>query len=308
MSISIKSIKKKDRACELIQKNKMIFKCPVCSSIMFINHSGSLTCNSNHSFDLSRKGYINLLTSSYTPVYTKELFESRHKVCEAGFYDPLIDKLAEIIDGYKQSKEHKGMNILDAGCGEGSHINSIFNKIANNSNTFKGSKFESSTFVGIDISKDSINIGARNNADIIWCVADLAKLPFQNGSFDVVLNILSPANYSEFNRVLDDEGIVIKVVPGSEYLIELRELFYKGEDGSEYSNNIVIDYFKEKLDVKDIKHINYKYELDRQLLPDFVKMTPLTWGKVIDGLNKYETDISTATVDLTILVGTKKKL
>lgn len=275
-----------------------------------MNDSGSLTCNSNHSFDLSRKGYLNLLTSSHTPVYTKELFESRHKVCKAGFYDPLIDKLAEIIDGFKQSREHKKMNILDAGCGEGSHINGIINKIANNySSTFEDSKFESSTIVGVDISKDSINIAARNDTDIIWCVADLAKLPFQNGSFDVVLNILSPANYSEFNRVLGDEGIVIKVVPGSEYLIELRELFYRGGVGSDYSNSEVIKYFKNKLDVKDNQNISYKFNLDKQLLPDFIRMTPLTWGKDIEESNSmYEANISAATVDLTILIGIKKKM
>ena len=37
---------------------------------------------------------------------------------------------------------------------------------------------------------------------ILYGVADLARLPFQNRTIDVVLNILSPANYGEFYRIL----------------------------------------------------------------------------------------------------------
>lgn len=296
--MSIGSIKKKDKARELIQKNKMIFKCPVCARMMVIDDFGCLMCNSKHSFDLSRKGYLNLLTANNTPVYTKELFEARHKVCEAGFYDPLIDELAQIINEYKESRENKKMNILDAGCGEGSHINSILGKVSEN---------PGSNYVGVDISKDSINIAARNVTDIIWCVADLAKLPFQNGSFDIVLNILSPANYSEFDRILDDKGIVIKVIPGPKYLTELREIIYRGRNDSVYSNVKVIDHFGNKLDVKDVKNINYKFEVDKHLLPHFIKMTPLAWEKNRGKSNEiYETHISSITVDLTIVIGRKK--
>jgi len=297
--MSINSIKKKDRARKLIQKNKWLFKCPVCNGSMFMNDFGSLTCNSRHNFDLSKKGYLNLLTSSNTPVYSKELFEARHLVCESSFYDPLIVELAKIIDEYKKLINNEEMNILDAGCGEGSHINGILKK---------GTENQNSTYVGVDISKDSINIAARNNVDIIWCVADLARLPFQNKSFDVALNILSPANYTEFYRILNDKGIVIKVIPGSKYLIELREVIYKGRDVSDYSNSKVINYFGQKLDVKGIQSIHYKFDVNKELLPHFIKMTPLTWGENIEKLNDvYDKNISSITVDLTIIIGTKKK-
>lgn len=257
--MSIRNIKKKDRARELIQKNKRLFKCPVCGGRMFMNDFGSLTCNSRHNFDLSRKGYLNLLTTSNNPVYSKELFEARHLVCQSGFYNPLIVELTKIINEYQKLRSNEEMNILDAGCGEGSHINSILKKDTKNQNN---------TYAGVDISKDSINIAARNNADIIWCVADLAKLPFQNGSFDIVLNILSPANYSEFDRILDDKGIVIKVIPGAKYLIELREIIYRGRAGSDYSNSEVINYFGNKLDVRHMQNINYKFDVNKQLSPD----------------------------------------
>ncbi|WP_368489675.1 methyltransferase domain-containing protein [Clostridium sp. BJN0013] len=295
----INNIKKKDRIRELIQKNKSFFKCPVCNGSMVMNDFGSLTCNSRHNFDLSKKGYLNLLTSSNALVYSKELFEARHRVCEVGFYDLLIDELTKIIDEYKKSVDYKKMNILDVGCGEGFHIYSIFQKVKENQNN---------TYVEVDISKDSINIAARNNADIIWCIADLARLPFQNKSFDVILNILSPANYGEFERILNDKGIVIKVVPRSNYLKELRETIYIDNDVSDYSNSKVINYFKQKLDVEDIQNINYKFDISKEFLPHFIKMTPLTWGKSTERLNDvYKKNISSITVDLTLIIGTKKK-
>ncbi|WP_315118241.1 methyltransferase domain-containing protein [uncultured Clostridium sp.] len=295
----IKSIKKKDRARELVKKNQRLFKCPVCSGKMFMNDFNILTCNSKHSFDLSKKGYLNLLTSSNLPVYSKELFEARHKVCTAGFYNPLIDMLAKIIGEYKNSISKKHIAILDAGCGEGSHIYDIFKKSKGNLND---------TFVGGDISKDSINMAASNHADIIWCVADLARLPFQNRNFDVVLNMLSPANYGEFDRILSDKGIVIKVVPGSQYLKELRETIYNDKKTIDYSNNKVIDYFSHRLDVIDIQDINYQFAVDEELLPHFIKMTPLTWGKSTERLNYiFKKNISSITLDLALIIGIKKK-
>jgi 23S rRNA (guanine745-N1)-methyltransferase len=295
----VNNTKKKDRIRELIQKNESIFKCPVCNNAMFVNSLGNLACTSGHNFDLSRKGYLNLLTSSNAPVYSKELFEARHRVCEAGFYTPLIDEAVKAIDELRESLNYEEISILDAGCGEGSHIFSIFQRLEDS---------QTNTYVGVDISKDSINIASRNNADIIWCVADLARLPFQNKSFDVVLNILSPANYNEFERVLKDDGVVIKVVPGSNYLKELRETIYGDEDVSDYSNSKVIGYFKEKLNVKGIRSINYEFDVSKELLPFFIIMTPLTWGKSNDKLDDiYKKDISLITLDLTMIIGTKKK-
>lgn len=61
----------------------------------------------------------------------------------------------------------------------------------------------------------------------MWFVADLANLPIADQSVAVIMNILSPANYQEFKRVLVDDGLIIKVVPRSDYLAELREAIGK---------------------------------------------------------------------------------
>ncbi|MBU5483287.1 methyltransferase domain-containing protein [Clostridium sp. MSJ-11] len=292
----INKVKKKHRASELIRKNQEKFKCPVCSEPMYLNNFYSLTCSSNHCFDISRKGYLNLLTSAYSIVYSKELFEARHKVCDKKFYDPLIDEISKIIHKYKRSTGgEKELDILDAGCGEGSHLYSLSQRI---SGDLKCNMF------GADISKEGINIASNNSSDIIWTVADLTRLPFENRSFDVILNILSPANYLEFERILADEGIIIKVVPGQLYLKELREAIYKNKN---YSNDKVVDYFTSKLEVVYVQNINYTFSIDEELLPFLIKMTPLTWGENIKGINSsHEIDISSITLDLTILVGKRK--
>jgi len=295
--MSTQNIKKKARIRDLIKKNQKIFKCPVCSEPMTMNEY-SLICKSKHCFDLAKKGYINLLTSSYVPVYSKELFAARHKICEIGFYGPLINKLGEIIEYYRILNNKKEIKILDAGCGEGSHTYELFKP----SNEKLGY-----TFIGADISKDSINIAASNNADIIWCVADLARLPFQDKSFNIILNILSPANYAEFHRILNDEGIVVKVVPGAQYLQELRAIIFKDRDKVNYSNSRVINYFKQRLEVIDIQNISYKYTVEEQLLPYLIEMTPLTWGTSAENINDIlKSKLPFVTVDLTLIVGEKR--
>lgn len=291
----INKVKKKDRAAEIIRENQKRFRCPICSGDMTIKGFYSLVCGSNHSFDISRKGYLNMLTSPCNIVYPKELFEARHKVCEEGFYDQLIDEIINTIEKYKKSQDKKELTILDAGCGEGSHLYRMSQRIKED---LKYNLF------GVDISKEGINIASNNSSDVIWTVADLTRLPFQNRSFDVVLNILSPANYLEFDRILDDEGIIIKIVPGQLYLQELRQAIYKNK---KYSNDKVVDYFTSKLEVVHVENISYKFSIDDELLPILIKMTPLTWGENVEGRdNLSKLDVSAITVDLTILVGKKK--
>ena len=56
-----------------------------------------------------------------------------------------------------------------------------------------------------------------------WFVADLKRLPVRSAAADVVLNVFSPADYAEFRRVLAPDGELLKVVPGPDYLREVRD-------------------------------------------------------------------------------------
>src|SRR5690625_6690305 len=87
---------------------------------------------------------------------------------------------------------------------------------------------------------------AKHYENHMWLVADLAQPPLQDGVCDIMLNILSPSNYEEFNRLLTKDGLIIKVVPRSDYLKELRQYFYQESEKEEYSNIKSVELFKER--------------------------------------------------------------
>lgn len=162
--------------------------------------------------------------------------------------------------------------------------------------------------IGIDISKEGIQIAAATSPHIAWCVADLAKMPFKSGQFDAVLSILSPSNYAEFNRVLADDGILVKVVPGSRYLEELRAAFYDKREKQTYSNENVITHFSKHLGLIDQGLLSYDFMVTDADLPHLIKMTPISWRASDENIAKVlDSGLRHVTVDLTIILGKKKK-
>jgi len=292
-------MKKIDLAKRLISYNSQLFKCPVCGKEMNIVDSPSLVCINKHSFDLSSKGYINMLLKSNKTKYDKEMLESRNIISKSGFFDPMLDPINNfILKQISTARLQRGF-VLDAGCGEGSHLSRILAAINIKSNM----KLQG---VGIDISKEGIRIATRDYMNIIWCVADLANLPFNDKQFDIVLNILSPASYTEFSRILKDNGILIKVVPGSDYLIQLRNVFYDKTDKKSYSNEQVIQLFTKNFHVIEKQRITYKVDLDEISLNHLMNMTPLTWNiekEKMQRANKMR--ISKITADFHIIFGKK---
>lgn len=105
---------------------------------------------------------------------------------------------------------------------------------------FYHSGWEHKEVIGIDISKQGIQFASKNDEATMWLAGDIAHLPLKDNSVDIILNILSPANYEEFGCVLKSDGLVIKTVPGKEYLIEIRKAYSK----KEHNNSNVIELFK----------------------------------------------------------------
>ena len=139
-------------------------------------------------------------------------------------YDPLLEVLAKYL---KQAK------VLDIGCGEGSFLAQLTQKVT------------PALTVGFDIAKEGI-YQASNHTQFVqafWCVADLTNLPFADQSFDMLLNIFSPSNYREFDRILAPGGKLLKVIPGEHYLKELRQAFYPN-DARKHCKPILIRHLK----------------------------------------------------------------
>ncbi len=255
--------KKNDYVCDILKNNyiKNIFSCPICKEKLNLVNK-SLICTNLHCFDISKKGCINLLSTSkkrVENVYDNILFKNRVEFIKEGFYKELHSLISDKINLTKHCNV-----ILDMGSGDGTHDNEIY-KLLNNRNV---------NIIGVDISKKGVEISSDYVSDnFIPIVADLNYLPFVDNSIDVILNILSPANEAEMNRVLKKDGIILKVTPKKEYLQELRlALGIK-----EYENeNQIEENIKRKYEIINKTEIIVRKELSTKTLSNLLEMTPLT--------------------------------
>ncbi|MDD3655303.1 MAG: methyltransferase domain-containing protein [Atribacterota bacterium] len=304
-------IKKIELAKRFIAENIKIFRCPVCSEQMLLK-GNSLLCLNKHCFDLSRKGYLNLLMHSISSKYDRQMLNSRKIITRQGFFQALIERIGDIIiREIKEKKTETIVRILDAGCGEGTNLVSLLSYLSSKSNL----KFIG---IGLDISREGIHIASVSYPGNIWLVADLANCPLNDQQFDIIINILSPANYAEFKRILKDSELFIKVLPGSSYLQEIRKIFYTKKEKREYSNEEVIALLGKNFNIISQEQLVYKWKLRRDDFIPIIEMTPLSWSiNKEDIKQKRHLEMKQITVDLTIvaakkqikktIMGTKKK-
>ncbi|MBM4765417.1 putative RNA methyltransferase [Bacillus sp. B15-48] len=286
----------KEKSAILSGNFENIFRCPYCENPMKVTDSTSLKCSNNHTFDFAKQGYINMMTRSVNSHYDKSLFEARKKIImESDLYDLLHEKVSEGMNKYV-NEDHDSIMIFDAGCGEGSHLHRILQRSEND-------KMQG---VGLDIAKEGIMMGAKNYRECIWLVGDLAQSPLANQSCHVILNILSPANYLDFKRILVPNGLVVKVVPRANYLKELREILFDQTDKQSYRNDETVNLFKENFHLIDKLTLNYQKQLSQSELMNLVQMSPLAWNaneeSIVPLLNQGSAQI---TIDLEILIGRK---
>ncbi len=273
-------------------KYQHTFQCPKCrSSMALINKN--LICESNHSFDISKKGYVNLLLAPHDSIYSKSLFQARQKTADAMVFHILMDAVAESIN---RLCGKESISILDAGCGEGSISAGIYKRLG----------ARDIEFHGIDISKEGISIAGNCGLPILWSVGDLSNLPYKNEAFDVILNVLSPSNYSEFFRVMKKNSTMIKVVPGPGYLREFRNILFSSTSRASYSNQNVKDLFKKNLSNFKSQKMQYSFSPDELQLHNLIEMTPLLVDRSLASAEKEKLKkIQTISLDYEILTGSK---
>src|SRR5207249_3094905 len=163
----------------------------------------SYVCDRNHSFDIARSGYINLLQPqdrrSRVPGDRDEAVEARHRLTGRGIFAPLLNALRPLVPSTD--------SILDAGCGDGYYLGSLVK----------------SGGCGVDISTAAIDLAARRYPEAQWVVANADRfIPYADASFDVVISITGRLNRSEFRRVIRNEGLLLVGVSAPDDLVELR--------------------------------------------------------------------------------------
>ena len=263
-----------------------LFSCPFCQQALFLSEN-SLKCKNKHSFDLAKFGYVNLAPQvKQSKDYDKSNFQNRQLILEAGFYQPILKKLLEILSSLPQHG-----NLLDIGCGEGYYARNL------------QAQLPDKHIYAFDLSKESIQLAAKSDHSLTvnWFVGDLAHIPIQDASMNVILDIFSPANYQEFQRVLRKNGLLIKVIPSSQHLQEIRSIVAEQLTNTNYSNHKIIEHFEEAFTITNSYDVATTFSLRENEKAALLHMTPLLFNIDIEKIDWSPlTDI---TIAAKILVG-----
>ena len=185
--------------------------CPICEKTLR-REERSLVCPENHSFDIARQGYVNLLPvqrrHSAHPGDTKEQVASRREFLEGGFYAPIVDALIAAAEKYGASGP-----ILDVGCGEGYYCARL-------------AKAMNAELVGLDISKDAVRYAAGKYKDARWLCATAARIPVEDGAAGLLTSLFAITLPEEFHRVLGDNGLFFQVLAAQDHLLGLKRIIY----------------------------------------------------------------------------------
>ena len=262
------------------------FACPICQENLTLVES-SLKCNNRHSFDLAKFGYVNLAPQiKQSANYDKENFQNRQQILEAGFYQAILEGVSDLLEANPSAK-----TVLDIGCGEG-----FYSRKLQETHSDK-------TFYAFDISKDSVQIAAKSEANwaVNWFVGDLARLPLQDASMDILLDIFSPANYGEFRRVLSKDGILIKVIPTKNHLKEIRQTVQDQLTKKDYSNQDIKDHFQEHFTILSSQTASLTKTITANHLQALLIMTPLLFH--VDQTKIDWSQLTEITIEAEMLVG-----
>ena len=185
--------------------------CPVCGEKLN-KLDRSYVCPRNHSFDMARQGYVNLLTvqqkHSLNPGDTREQVLSRRCFLEAGYYEPILHTLIE-------TAKELGITgpILDVGCGEGYYSAQLAAAL-------------NAELAGFDISKEAVRCAAAKYKGPTWLTATAAHIPVADGGAQLVTSLFALTLPGEFARVLRGDGYYFQVLACQDHLLGLKSIIY----------------------------------------------------------------------------------
>ena len=184
-----------------------MFICPVCGE-MLLKADRTLRCGNNHSFDMAKEGYVNLLRASKNGDLIgddKLSARSRRDFLNKGYYAPLKDELCRIF-----SEKHG--NVLDICCGEGYYTAAL-------------GEYPNLRVYGFDIAREMVRLAAkRGNGP--YFVANMASIPVAEESMDYCIHLFAPFNDTAFARVLKPGGRLYTVGPGRFHLWGMKQTLY----------------------------------------------------------------------------------
>jgi 23S rRNA (guanine745-N1)-methyltransferase len=268
-----------------------IYRCPVCEQPL-TQQQKSYTCTNNHSFDIARQGYVNMLLpnqkKSSNPGDSKDMLLSRREFLHQGYYDRLSDAINTQLHD-TGSNHDTPFTLLDVGCGEGFYLRRLQHYLDNYIPQHDCQLY------GTDISKDGVRYAAGLHRAGSYFVASLYQLPVQDDSVNGITRIFAPKSYAEFARVLKPGGTLLSVVPGAEHLIELKRIIYETPQRHQPDDDPDrARYFTQTQQTR----VTYRVTLpDTETLFQLVKMTPYYWRLSEETENELR---QAAPIDITV--------
>ena len=280
-------------------------RCPLCGSTLTLAENRSLLCERRHCFDLSAKGYVNFAPGhdQNAEKYDAALFASRSRVFVDGYYTHVVTALCDAVTrwtGVGRDVAHADRAMLpaevapdaplvvDAGCGDGYYARMLAASPLH------------PRVIGVDLSRDAIVAAARQAPAQHWMVADLTHLPFADASMDAVADVLTPADYREFGRILKPDGLLYKIIPADDYLAEIREAIADQLRGGAFSNARVVEHLAAHATVLERIPLRRTFAVTEEMAAHFLHMTPMTFGLNAEQLARVR--FSKITVAMELLV------
>lgn len=273
--------------------DKFPFICPVCAekkaSHQPLTHNGNiLRCQQGHSFDISAKGYVNLLLSQHKnvkdPGDSKAMVAARRSFLDSGAYSDLRDCFCGCVKKY--SEGIKEPVLVDCGCGEGYYTVGMYDSVP-----------EIKIF-GIDISKNALaaahsRINANGIKRNIFCAAaSVFRLPFENNCADMAAVIFAPFQREELLRIVKPGGIIFTAIPDERHLFGLKSLIYESP-----RLNTVKPYDIPGMKLTEVCKINNTLEITNQeMLNALFTMTPYYYKTSQHDSNKVYSYFGTSDV------------
>ena len=258
--------------------------CPICG-LQLNKTDRQYVCTQNHSFDVARQGYVNLLTVQQkhylNPGDTREQVLSRREFLEAGYYAPIAQTLIETARRLGISGK-----ILDVGCGEGYYSAWLADALGAN-------------LTGLDISKEAVRCAAAKYKGKLWMCATAAHIPVEDESADLVTSLFALTLPEEFRRILKPGGYYFQVLAAQDHLLGLKSIIYDQLN------------FKEKDTVPDLRGfqrvesipIRFEFTVEGQQVQNLFSMTPHVFRIGKDGaerLRRTQTLTDTASCVLNV--------
>ncbi len=262
-----------------------IFTCPVCGekngldSAPLLHFEGnSARCPKNHCFDISAKGYLNLLLSQHKnvkdPGDSKEMVAARRDLLGSGAYQPLLDALCAAAR--ELCSDTDSPVIADCGCGECWYTAGIHDALKADG--------KAPHLFSVDISKNALAAAKARvrERDISTAVASVFRLPIKTDSADMATVIFAPFMAEELRRIVKNGGYIVTAIPAERHLFGLKSVLYDN-----VRLNEVKAYDVEGMEFLGKSEVAFTLKLDSQeLLNALFMMTPYYYKTSPEDSNK----------------------